>query len=75
MNDTCLFRRALAETLADNLVLSESGADEALTNAALSLCKRLCTLALDPSVPDELALTRIREISRELLPALRECGF
>lgn len=75
MNDTCLFRRALLETLADNLVLSESGADEALTAAALVLSKRLCTLALDTSLSDELALIQIRKISRELLPALRERGF
>ena len=75
MNDTCLVRRALLKTLADNLVFSESGADELLANAAISLCRRLCTLALDPSLSDELALTQIREISRELLPALRERGF
>lgn len=75
MNDTCLFRRALLETLADNLVLSESGADEALTAAALVLSKHLCTLALDTSLSDELALIQIRKISRELLPALRERGF
>ena len=75
MHDTCLFRRALLDTLADNLVLSESGADEALIQAALSLCKRLCTLALDPCVSDEQALFQIGEISRALLPSLRERGF
>ena len=75
MNDTCLFRRALLETLADDLVLSESGADAALTNTALILSKRLCTLALDPMLPDEQALARIRAVSRALLPALRERGF
>lgn len=75
MNDTCLFRRALLETLADDLVLSEAGADAALTNTALILSKRLCTLALDPMLSDEQALFHIREICRALLLALRERGL
>ena len=75
MNHQSCFRRALLVTAADGLVLSEAGADAALQNAALLMCRKLCMLALDPSVPDAQALSKIRELSRELLPELRARGF
>ena len=75
MNHQSYFRQALLITAADGLVLSEAGADAALEDAALLLSKRIFMLALDPSVPDAQALSKIRELSRELLPELRARGF
>ena len=67
--------RALAGTLADNLVLSEQAADTLAQDVAVTALRRMCALALDPSLPDAQALAQIRALGRKILPELRTRGF
>ena len=66
---------ALAQTMADNLVVSEQVQEKAAQDAVLCLCRQLCFAALDPSVSDEQALAQIRALSRELVIGLWESGL
>ena len=70
-----LLRQAIAHTLADNLTLTEQAAGQAGIDASVQLCKRICTLALDPAIPDEKALACVRALCRQAQIFYREQGI
>ena len=66
---------ALAETMADNLVLSDDARDLTAQSAAVTFLKELCAAALDPGLPDEQALCRVRALCLQAQLFCREQGL
>ena len=70
-----LMRAARKKTQQDNLTVSED-AQLALAGAMQTrLLKQLCTLLLDPDLPDEQAITRARALCLQAQLFFREHGI
>ena len=60
-----LLRQAVSGLLARNLSLTEEAAGKASQNASIQLLRKICALALDPSVEDAQALLGSKAVSQE----------
>ena len=56
-----LLRQAVSGFLASNLSLTEEAAGKASQNASIQLLRKICALALDPSIEDAQAQLFFRE--------------
>ena len=57
-----LLRQAVSRLLAGNLTLSEEAAGKASQDASVQLLRKICALALDPSIEDAQALENVRAL-------------
>ena len=57
-----LLRQAVSGLLAGNLTLSEEAAGKASQDASVQLLRKICALALDPSIEDAQALENVRAL-------------
>lgn len=57
-----LLRQAVSGLLAANLTLSEEAAGKASQDASVQLLRKICALALDPSIEDAQALENVRAL-------------
>ena len=57
-----LLRQAVSGLLAGNLTLTEEAAGKASQDASVQLLRKICALALDPSIEDAQALENVRAL-------------
>ena len=74
-NLRAVFRMALAKTQRDNRVRSEEAASRFAQSEAVQALKNICALALNPDLPDEQALRRVREACLAQQLSFREQGI
>ena len=70
-----LLRQAVAVLLAANLTLSEEAAGKASQDASVQLLRKICALALDPSIEDAQALENVRALCTQAQIFFREQGM
>ena len=70
-----LLRQAVSGFLASNLSLTEEAAGKASQNASIQLLRKICALALDPSVEDAQALVEVRALCTQAQLFFREQGM
>ncbi len=70
-----LLRQAVSGLLAGNLTLSEEAARKASQDASVQLLRKICALALDPSVEDAQALENVRALCTQAQIFFREQGM
>ena len=70
-----LLRQAVAGLLAGNLTLSEEAAGKASQDASVQLLRKICALALDPSIEDAQALENVRALCTQAQLFFREQGM
>mgnify|MGYP005971938821 FL=1 len=70
-----LLRQAVSGLLAGNLTLSEEAARKASQDASVQLLRKICALALDPSVEDAQALVEVRALCTQAQLFFREQGM
>ena len=70
-----LLRQAVSGLLAGNLTLSEEAAGRASQDASVQLLRKICALALDPSVEDAQALVEVRALCTQAQLFFREQGM
>ena len=70
-----LLRQAVSGFLASNLSLTEEAAGKASQNASVQLLRKICALALDPSVEDAQALENVRALCTQAQIFFREQGL
>ncbi len=70
-----LLRQAVSGLLAGNLTLSEEAAGKASQDASVQLLRKICALALDPSVEDAQALVEVRALCTQAQLFFREQGM
>ena len=70
-----LLRQAVSGFLASNLSLTEEAAGKASQNASIQLLRKICALALDPSVEDAQALVEVRALCIQAQLFFREQGM
>ena len=70
-----LLRQAVSGLLAGNLTLSEEAARKASQDASVQLLRKICALALDPSVEDAQALENVRALCTQAQIFFREHGM
>lgn len=70
-----LLRQAVSGLLAGNLTLSEEAAGRASQNASIQLLRKICALALDPSIEDAQALENVRALCTQAQIFFREQGM
>ena len=70
-----LLRQAVSGLLAGNLTLSEEAAGKASQDASVQLLRKICALALDPSVEDAQALENVRTLCTQAQIFFREQGM
>lgn len=70
-----LLRQAVSGLLAGNLTLSEEAAGKASQDASVQLLRKICALALDPSVEDAQALENVRALCAQAQIFFREQGM
>ena len=70
-----LLRQAVSGFLASNLSLTEEAAGKASQNASIQLLRKICALALDPSVEDAQALENVRALCTQAQIFFREQGM
>ena len=70
-----LLRQAVSGLLAGNLTLSEEAAGKASQDASVQLLRKICALALDPSVEDAQALENVRALCIQAQIFFREQGM
>ena len=70
-----LLRQAVSGLLAGNLTLSEEAARKASQDASVQLLRKICALALDPSVEDAQALVNVRALCTQAQIFFREQGM
>ena len=70
-----LLRQAVSGLLAGNLTLSEEAAGKASQDASVHLLRKICALALDPSVEDAQALENVRALCTQAQIFFREQGM
>ena len=70
-----LLRQAVSGLLAGNLTLSEEAARKASQDASVQLLRKICALALDPSVEDAQALENVRALCTQAQLFFREQGM
>ena len=70
-----LLRQAVSGLLAANLTLSEEDAGKASQDASVQLLRKICALALDPSIEDAQALENVRALCTQALIFFREQGM
>ena len=74
-NLRAVFRMAFEKTRQDNRILSEEAADRLAQSEAAQALEKICALALDPDLPDEQALRRVREACLAQQLSFREQGI
>ena len=70
-----LLRQAVSGLLAANLTLSEEAAGRACADASVQLLRKICALALDPSVEDTQALENVCALCTQAQIFFREQGM
>ena len=70
-----LLRQAVSGLLAGNLTLSEEAARKASQDASVQLLRKICALALDPSIEDAQALENVRALCTQAQIFFREQGM
>ena len=70
-----LLRQAVSGFLASNLSLTEEAAGKASQNASVQLLRKICALALDPSIEDTQALENVRALCTQAQIFFREQGM
>ena len=70
-----LLRQAVSGLLAGNLTLTEEAAGKVSQNASIQLLRKICALALDPSVEDAQALVEVRALCTQAQLFFREQGI
>ena len=70
-----LLRQAVSGLLARNLSLTEEAAGKASQNASIQLLRKICALALAPSVEDAQALVEVRALCTQAPLFFREQGM
>ena len=70
-----LLRQAVSGFLASNLSLTEEAAGKASQNASIQLLRKICALALDPSIEDAQALENVRALCTQAQIFFREQGL
>ena len=70
-----LLRQAVSGFLASNLSLTEEAAGKASQNASIQLLRKICALALDPSIEDAQALENVRALCTQAQIFFREQGI
>ena len=70
-----LLRQAVSGLLAGNLTLSEEAARKASQDASVQLLRKICALALDPSVEDAQALENVRALCTQAQIFFRDQGL
>ena len=70
-----LLRQAVSGLLARNLTLTEEAAGKASQNASIQLLRKICALALDPSVEDAQSLVEVRALCTQAQIFFREQGM
>ena len=70
-----LLRQAVSGLLAGNLTLSEEAAGKASQDASVQLLRKICALALDPSIEDAQALVEVRALCTQAQLFFREQGM
>ena len=70
-----LLRQAVSGFLASNLSLTEAAAGKASQNASIQLLRKICALALDPSIEDAQALENVRALCTQAQLFFREQGM
>ena len=70
-----LLRQAVSGLLAGNLTLTEEAAGKASQNASIQLLRKICALALDPSIEDAQALENVRALCTQAQLFFREQGM
>ena len=70
-----LLRQAVSGLLAGNLTLSEEAAGKASQDASVQLLRKICALALDPSIEDAQALVEVRALCTQAQIFFREQGM
>ena len=70
-----LLRQAVSGFLASNLSLTEEAAGKASQNASVQLLRKICALALDPSIEDAQALENVRALCTQAQIFFREQGM
>lgn len=70
-----LLRQAVSGLLAGNLTLSEEAARKASQDASVQLLRKICALALDPSIEDAQALENVRALCTQAQLFFREQGM
>ena len=70
-----LLRQAVSGQLAVNLTLSEKAAGKASQDASVQLLRKICALALDPSIEDAQALENVRALCTQAQLFFREQGM
>ena len=70
-----LLRQAVSGFLASNLSLTEEAAGKASQNASVQLLRKICALALDPSIEDAQALENVRALCTQTQLFFREQGM
>ena len=70
-----LLRQAVSGFLASNLSLTEEAAGKASQNASIQLLRKICALALDPSIEDAQALENVRALCTQAPLFFREQGM
>ena len=70
-----LLRQAVSGLLAGNLTLSEEAAGRASQDASVQLLRKICALALDPSVEDTQTLENVRALCTQAQIFFREQGM
>ena len=70
-----LLRQAVSGLLAGNLTLSEEAAGKASQDASVQLLRKICALALDPSIEVAQALVEVRALCTLAQLFFREQGM
>ena len=70
-----LLRQAVSGLLAGNLSLTEEAAGRASQDASVQLLRKICALALDPSIEDAQALENVRALCTQAQIFFREQGI
>ena len=70
-----LLRQAVSGLLAGNLSLTEEAAERASQDASVQLLRKICALALDPSIEDAQALENVRALCTQAHIFFREQGM
>ena len=70
-----LLRQAVSGLLAGNLTLSEEAAGRASQDASVQLLRKICALALDPSIEYAQALENVRALCTQAQIFFREQGM
>ena len=70
-----LLQQAVSGLLAGNLTRSEEAAGKASQDASVQLLRKICALALDPSIEDAQALENVRALCTQAQIFFREQGM